>query len=326
LIEYLLNELQSELIQTKFDCINNSTGEMIQIECELKRENVLDLDSSTELKFSRHLIIRLVDRYSSKLVVFENNLYLGAFVKQWIKKLKNRIEDIENIFFVKKDRSDVEYMSCVIDEGVYTKNRAFRMFLSCKYQPRLGLQSAQELNYKQIALLRLSNSNKYVLKSSEDQLVKTYFAHSLITNVGPLEDLLIVKFDNRIQSDMSHIHPTVEIIETVSVRKAVNRIVLSTEDIELLKQFILSIVPNGFIRKYKYHLEEETVTLFIGGNRYCENIGREHKSNHVFYVISFARGGGIYYQRCTDPECKDFSSIERKIPQEYLPVCIRRKL
>jgi hypothetical protein len=39
-------------------------------------------------------------------------------------------------------------------------------------------------------------------------------------------------------------------------------------------------------------------------SRYCENVNREHTSNHIWFSIY----KGIITQRCFDEECKDFSS------------------
>lgn len=40
------------------------------------------------------------------------------------------------------------------------------------------------------------------------------------------------------------------------------------------------------------------------GSRYCHRVGREHKSNHVYFVVTAA---GVH-QRCFDPACKGFKS------------------
>jgi hypothetical protein len=39
------------------------------------------------------------------------------------------------------------------------------------------------------------------------------------------------------------------------------------------------------------------------------------------YVVDLLRGGGIYFQKCLDPDCRQqrYESVERKIPPEYLP-------
>lgn len=37
------------------------------------------------------------------------------------------------------------------------------------------------------------------------------------------------------------------------------------------------------------------------GSHYCENIGRCHKSNFVFFVVNFS--AGLFAQKCHDPNC-----------------------
>ncbi len=362
------------------DCREQKT-----VQCRLEPEHVLDMDSSTSSKFSRHLIIRLREcGPNGKLVAFEDNVQLGQFIKQWLAKLRrceflahdqqqrshgrssvcvkgetvrdddhptsgdgSNAERLSSILFVRKEMGDEARVSA-IDEGVYTKNRAFRVFLSCKYQPHLGSHSAAQLSHKDIALLRLSDTNRYEFQSTVDQsqLPRLYFEHSLVTNVGNRDELTIVVMDDDSGCNVTHhqchpLHPspsrdpsttTTAMLskspshsDTYHRSQRVTPPRLTQEEVDNLRTFILSIVPNGFIRRCNYYEETEQLVFYIGGNKYCENIQREHKSNHVFYVVSLARGGGIYYQRCTDPDCKDFCSVERKIPVEYLPTYLTGK-
>jgi hypothetical protein len=50
------------------------------------------------------------------------------------------------------------------------------------------------------------------------------------------------------------------------------------------------------------------------GNRWCDCVEREHKSNGIFIVASWSRG--VFWQKCWDVECrnKDFRSNEFPIP------------
>jgi hypothetical protein len=48
--------------------------------------------------------------------------------------------------------------------------------------------------------------------------------------------------------------------------------------------------------------------------RWCENVGRAHKSNHIYWVVDVHNG--TYCQRCHDPECRFFSSPSRSLPQD----------
>jgi hypothetical protein len=49
-------------------------------------------------------------------------------------------------------------------------------------------------------------------------------------------------------------------------------------------------------------------------NRWCDCVGREHKSNGIFIVASWSRG--VFWQKCWDAECRssDFKSNEFPIP------------
>ena len=48
------------------------------------------------------------------------------------------------------------------------------------------------------------------------------------------------------------------------------------------------------------------------GSHYCENIGRCHASNHVFFVLDLAAGRCA--QKCHDPECASFRSAWTPLP------------
>nr|XP_023887818.1 DNA-directed primase/polymerase protein-like [Quercus suber] len=52
-------------------------------------------------------------------------------------------------------------------------------------------------------------------------------------------------------------------------------------------------------------------------NRYCERIGRQHKSNHVMYIVDLRRA--VYYQKCYDPDCRGYRSPLRPIPIDVIP-------
>lgn len=52
-------------------------------------------------------------------------------------------------------------------------------------------------------------------------------------------------------------------------------------------------------------------------SRYCEHIGREHKSNHVMYIVDFQRAA--YYQKCYDPDCQGYRSPLRAVPWDVIP-------
>ena len=53
------------------------------------------------------------------------------------------------------------------------------------------------------------------------------------------------------------------------------------------------------------------------GSHFCENVGRPHASNHVFFVADFRHG--VYAQKCHDPDCSRFRSGWMPLPP---PLCL----
>ncbi|KAJ6370707.1 hypothetical protein OIU77_001253 [Salix suchowensis] len=93
------------------------------------RDWVVELDSSTAEKFSRHLIIRIPK------TAFEDNTHAGAFVSEICSRIhsaRGKDERFENMF-VRKDSSSAEPpCQLFIDAAVYSRNRCFRLALSSK--------------------------------------------------------------------------------------------------------------------------------------------------------------------------------------------------
>lgn len=55
-------------------------------------------------------------------------------------------------------------------------------------------------------------------------------------------------------------------------------------------------------------------SLIGPGSHMCANIGRNHRNNHVFYVLDFANG--VYCQKCHDLDCWGFRSPWSPLPQD----------
>ena len=64
------------------------------------------------------------------------------------------------------------------------------------------------------------------------------------------------------------------------------------------------------------------LTFEIIGNRFCANIGRQHRSNHISFVLCVHRG--VWYQRCHDHECRHFRSRETEIPFDVVEATLVR--
>ncbi|KAF2315560.1 hypothetical protein GH714_040068 [Hevea brasiliensis] len=91
-------------------------------------EWIVELDSSTAEKFSRHLIIRIPK------AAFKDNSHAGAFVSEICSRIssaRERDEGYEKLF-VRKDSTSESPSQLFVDTAVYSRNRVFRLALSSK--------------------------------------------------------------------------------------------------------------------------------------------------------------------------------------------------
>ncbi|KAK9787246.1 hypothetical protein WJX73_007781 [Symbiochloris irregularis] len=216
-----------------------STQLQEQFGLALDRERLVELDSSTPSKFSRHLIVPVPG------AAFANNAHVGAFVAC----LLGRDQQSESGPRLTLSKDGQGETACFVDVSVYSRNRAFRLYLSSK----LG----------------------------KDSLLL------------PTERFLGVKW----QAAERGASPFPEV-----------------------DQFITSICNQGGVqgRVRSWLMMEGTGALLLSmaHNRFCNNVGRPHKSNGIFYVIDLT--DGTWYQKCFDPDCRNYRSETSLLPPHVL--------
>ncbi|MEJ1285096.1 primase and polymerase (DNA-directed) [Cricetulus griseus] len=186
--------------------------ELYNVHCSV--EDVINLDSSTEEKFSRHLIFQLHD------VAFKDNTHVGNFVRKILQPALHLItkEDDDKIPEAtdhkvscfsdvplkqeiletwEKPGSPKQYIpdlsflvvknnmgeKCLfVDLGVYTRNRNFRLYRSSKIGKCVALEVAED--------------NRFIPKQSKDISEENqYFLSSLVSNVRFSDTLRILTCD-----------------------------------------------------------------------------------------------------------------------------------
>ncbi|KAG7014744.1 DNA-directed primase/polymerase protein [Cucurbita argyrosperma subsp. argyrosperma] len=271
---------------------------------------ILELDSSNEEKFSRHLIIRIPK------VAFKDNSHAGAFVGEicsriCIGKMEGRYEEL----FIKKDSSSIESPSHLfVDNAVYSRNRCFRLALSSK----AGKTS-----------VLLPTGRHARAKMCEEDM----FMASLICNVdADCDKLLVCKTDldcvKTLQFEMEekcNFGRQFSFAKEAPLTGYMNDVPASscmgTSPFPAVDKFVESVASTGSvsgkIRCWYWFSEYGLIVYSMSRNRYCERIGREHKSNHVMYVVDLRRAA--YYQKCHDPDCRGYRSPLRPTPIDSIP-------
>nr|XP_057928643.1 DNA-directed primase/polymerase protein [Doryrhamphus excisus] len=290
------------------------------IECSEK--NVLNLDSSTDDKFSRHLIFNLHN------AAFKDNTHVGAFIHNILQPLlgatsgrsclegpiepgthvasatqsPEKQEGVDLSFLRVKDKNDRH--SLFVDLGVYTKNRNFRLFKSSK----VGKNAA----------FTLADDNKFIANSKKGVPVEeSVFLASLVCNVSFTGQKILTCHATEANDLTTTTVPSWQ-------GSLPDEGLLSgclTSPYQEVDNFVLTVVRKdgiqGSIRRWNYFATEQLLVYDIAKYRWCDNVGRFHKSNNIMIVVDLKED--VWYQKCHDPECRNYRSSSYPLPQE---ICI----
>ncbi|XP_006160504.1 DNA-directed primase/polymerase protein isoform X2 [Tupaia chinensis] len=326
--------------------------ELYGVTCSAK--DVFNLDSSTDEKFSRHLIFQLRD------VAFKDNIHVGNFVKKILQPAlhfiasgeddsgpettghgfsrfseapvkqgisSNRMstgedtgasrtwspEEPERPRSARPSSPDLSFLvvknntgekRLFVDLGVYTRNRNFRLYKSSKIGKRVAFEIAEDNKFFPEESKKVSEENQY-------------FLYSLVTNIRFSDTLRILTCDTS-----QHTEEQVERFNSTASVKTIEGFQCSPYP--EVDHFVLSLVNKndikGGIRRWNYFFPEELLVYDICRYRWCENIGRAHKSNNIMILVDLKNE--VWYQKCHDPVCKaeNFKSDCFPLPAE---VCLQ---
>lgn len=206
---------------------------------------------------------------------------------------KYQLEEYEILeLFVKDKKGKIKLF---VDEGVYTKNRHFRLLGSSKASKNTPLV--------------ISKKNKYKPQTTEDGPDCNMFLDSLITYFSstPTTILEFKQLGKEKRGERHH--------KTEDESESHPMITFGITANSKIDEFIQRLIhPKGKIRRKIFFSSSFFIVYEIQNFRYCHNIGREHKSNNIKYVVDLNRL--TYYQKCFDPDCGEYKSKHFNLPEE----------
>jgi hypothetical protein len=130
---------------------------------------------------------------------------------------------------------------------------------------------------------------------------------------GTCNDGVFTEFENK--------SPSVQFLTMFSIRTS------STETREEIPSATSSVDIEAYIRRVIVGQQDARVLkiskcrnkkdyLITTDSKYCENIKRCHKSNHVWFCMTTS---GVIFQKCHDDECKQFTGKRYRIPSHLIP-------
>ena len=261
--------------------------------------DVVDLDSSTERKFSRHVLLRGA--------AFADNLHLGRFVLAWHAALGARRAAelrVDELWVHEKGATaaDAPRTAFFVDLSVYSRNRCFRLYKSSKLGKGAELLPAG-----------MSEEQLWFLPHADEEAL---FRRSLASDVPPGATLL------------RHEAPTsAECMGAPTAGGGGGSSsadgsggggggggVLRRDDCPYteLAAFMLdgwatkSGCAAGRVRGWSLRRgaggEASALTLALADNRWCAHVGRPHRSNGVYLVARVA--DRCFQQFCFDADCR----------------------
>ncbi|XP_047971083.1 DNA-directed primase/polymerase protein isoform X3 [Salvia hispanica] len=273
---------------------------------------VIELDSSTQDKFSRHLIIHLPK------TAFKDNSHVGSFVAEICSRIhsyRGRDQNYNKLLISKGGNSIDSDFHLFVDTAVYSRNRCFRLPFSSKAGKNSVLLPSGRFRCKDmseeeifmaslICNLDVDSAKLLICKMDLDCVKALHFETEQIPNDIQRHSERLGKFDiNAWTADPS------------------TTCLMEKSPFPALDAFIIAIASNGNvpgkIRSWCWFSEYALIVYSMSRNRYCERIGREHKSNHVIYVVDLRRA--LYYQKCHDPDCRGYRSPLREVPEDAIP-------
>ncbi|NXH48267.1 PRIPO protein, partial [Dicaeum eximium] len=319
------------MVMKLIELVSQKLKEFYDVNCS--SEDVLNLDSSTDEKFSRHLI------FLPQKTVFKDNTHIGNFVRTILQpairlmeskaavipteeaghvfqdsagagldgshsnltaveddskvdsatahetkdmEMPHQGENWDFSFLIVNDKEGNKQL--FVDLGkykFYTRNRNFRMFKSSKAGKNV--------------ILKIAEDNKFIPNCEKDvSLEKAYFLSSLICNTGgkPSNHVFVAfGLTDPMEGYQGSPYPEID-------------------------NFVCSLVNKdglqGGIRQWSYFSLKELLIYDISGYRWCENIGRAHKSNNIMILVDLKNE--VWYQKCHDPVCREQNFKSQSFP------------
>ncbi|XP_065592617.1 DNA-directed primase/polymerase protein isoform X2 [Cyrtonyx montezumae] len=328
-----------DMVAKLIELVSQKLKELYDVNCSAS--DVLNLDSSTDEKFSRHLI------FLPCKTVFKDNLHVGHFVRTILQPAIRLMESnisagrvghtsqssaptveldgsLRNLTAVKDastadqanetetshhgESSEFSFLivnnregdkQLFVDLGVYTKNRNFRIYKSSKAGKNV--------------ILKIAEDNKFVPNREDNiSLEEAYFLSSLVCNIRSADGIKILS-----SSFLEEERKTSAFLRSTTSRS-------TRESMEGYQDspypeidcFVRSLINKdgvqGGIRQWNYFSGEEILVYDISGYRWCENIGRPHRSNNIMILVDLKKE--VWYQKCHDPVCREKNFKSQSFP------------
>ena len=238
-------------------------------------ENIVELDSSTPSKFSKHILVRSL--------AFADNLRMGRVV---------------HLF---KEFGKSHGLVDMVDASVYSRNRCFRLLGQSKFGRHTILRSVTGPGRSISAAQLLQSMVSFVPEGL------AWYHHTVLDVVFPTSNAQGTTA--KLPAD-----PSTRRAPGATACNGILAEYLA-EAWHTVRARALGIFPprQTSVEAYFDVNGQFSTATFAKANTYCENVRREHSKNSVYVVID--HHNALFWQKCYSPGCKGFRSQRRCLPE-----------
>ena len=238
------------------------------------------LDSSTEAKFSKHVIV--------KSLAFKDNIQAGGFVNMFVEYtgvLRQEPGFGTDLLFVRGDPEDAEATKSVVDTSVCTRNRNFRVLR----QSKRGKNTPLKLQDGGVVVHESDSVDRQVLRT-----LVSFVPNG--TKVLPADSRYEPKAVRRRAASIS-----VGVADIPDELRRVTSWMVEAWDKMRAKKENCTWPPTTIGNIWMpQNGSGMFFTVTLCNNRFCVARGRSHRSNNVYLKVDLHRGE--FEQRCFDRE------------------------
>ncbi|NXD70187.1 PRIPO protein, partial [Eolophus roseicapillus] len=315
------------MVAKLIELVSQKLKELYGVNCSAK--DVLNLDSSTDEKFSRHLI------FLPQKAVFKDNIHVGNFVRRILQPAIRLIESnaaavipegaghvlhcsaegvgsdgsLTNLTAVgdaSKDCPAIAHKTKDTETSYQGENLEFSFLIvndkggNKQLFVDLGKFYTKNRNFRMYksskagrnVILKIAEDNKFVPKCEQNvSMEEAYFLSSLVCNVSNRCIYVTFVLTDSMDGYQDSPYPEIDCF----VRSLVNKDGV-----------------RGGIRQWNYFSPDEIIVYDISGYRWCANIGRAHKSNNIMILVDLKKE--VWYQKCHDPVCREKNFKSQSFP------------
>jgi len=291
----------------------------------LDESSLIELDSSTPQKFSKHVLVKRLrgapgDPLGQKPLAFANNAQAGLFVSELLAYAQARRSLPASPachLFVRAPPSardagaEVREVS-LVDESVYSRNRSFRLLFHAKFGKSAALKlsrsgilsSFDRSEYPPLQLLRTMAS--FVPEGTP------FFTHAMIPPdyghaAGKVQRVLPLGRAPRAAAGQrpAAVQP--------QQSGLLQHLIEAWDGVRKLNERSAgSSAARPTTIQSAAEMDRRFMTVTLENNRFCFCKGASHVSNHVYLVVDRERGS--FHQKCFDIDCRHFCSPPFPIP------------